>query len=76
LIFARPPKDGTRKTTLIVVPTSLLHYWEREMDDKAKPGHKRKTLIFRMQKKCSMTIAYYTSFETLAPLLGMFFIYH
>ncbi|KAI8629627.1 hypothetical protein F5Y19DRAFT_72252 [Xylariaceae sp. FL1651] len=57
LILARPPQDGTRKTTLIVVPTSLLRQWEREIDEKVKPGHKLKTFIFHGQKKRNMTVA-------------------
>ncbi|KAI1419858.1 hypothetical protein F5Y12DRAFT_788698 [Xylaria sp. FL1777] len=57
LILCRPPEDGIRKTTLVVVPTSLLRQWEREIDDKVKRGHKLKTVIFHSGKKRNLTVA-------------------
>ncbi|KAI0457367.1 hypothetical protein F5B21DRAFT_512663 [Xylaria acuta] len=63
LMLCHPPQDGTRKTTLIVVPTSLLRQWEREINDKVKPGHKLKTAIFYSTKKKSMTVAKLLSYD-------------
>ncbi|KAI3322662.1 hypothetical protein HD806DRAFT_110427 [Xylariaceae sp. AK1471] len=70
LILARPPEDGTRKTTLIVVPTSLLHQWVCEIDDKVKPGHKLKTIIFHSQKKRNMTVAKLLSHDIVLTTYG------
>lgn len=70
LILCRPPEDGTRKTTLIVVPTSLLHQWEREIDDKVKPGYKLKTIIFHSGKKRNMTVARLLSYDVIITTYG------
>ncbi|KAI1297087.1 hypothetical protein F5Y03DRAFT_370029 [Xylaria venustula] len=70
LILCRPPADGTRKTTLIVVPTSLLHQWEREIDDKVKPGHKLKTVIFHSGKKRTLTVAKLLSYDIVLTTYG------
>lgn len=70
LILCRPPEDGTRKTTLIVVPTSLLRQWEREIDDKVKPGHKLKTIIFHSGKKRNMTVARLLSYDVVITTYG------
>jgi len=70
LILARPPEDGTRKTTLIVVPTSLLHQWEQEINDKVKPGHKLKTVIFHSQKKRNMTVTRLLSHDVVLTTYG------
>lgn len=70
LILCRPPQDGTRKTTLIVVPTSLLRQWEREIDDKVKPGHKLKTVIFHGMKKRNMTVAKLLSHDVVLTTYG------
>ncbi|GAW11441.1 hypothetical protein ANO14919_007870 [Xylariales sp. No.14919] len=70
LILCRPPADGTRKTTLIVVPTSLLHQWEREIDDKVKPGHKLKTFIFHSGKKRNLTVARLLSYDVVLTTYG------
>ncbi|KAI0534692.1 hypothetical protein GGR58DRAFT_481935 [Xylaria digitata] len=70
LILCRPPEDGTRKTTLIVVPTSLLHQWEREIDDKVKPGHKLKTVIYYSGKKRNMTVARLLSYDVVLTTYG------
>ncbi|KAI1748379.1 hypothetical protein F4782DRAFT_517428 [Xylaria castorea] len=70
LILCHPPQDGTRKTTLIVVPTSLLRQWEREIDDKVKPGHKLKTVIFHSTKKKSMTVAKLLSYDIVLTTYG------
>ncbi|KAI0550466.1 hypothetical protein F4679DRAFT_542508 [Xylaria curta] len=70
LILCHPPQDGTRKTTLIVVPTSLLRQWEREIDDKVKPGHKLKTVIFHSTKKKNMTVAKLLSYDIVLTTYG------
>ncbi|KAI0426034.1 hypothetical protein F5Y09DRAFT_320066 [Xylaria sp. FL1042] len=70
LILCRPPEDGTRKTTLIVVPTSLLHQWKREIEDKVKPGHKLKTIIFYSGKKRSLTVAKLLSYDIVLTTYG------
>ncbi|GAP85440.1 putative swi snf family DNA-dependent atpase ris1 protein [Rosellinia necatrix] len=70
LILCRPPEDGTRKTTLIVVPTSLLRQWEQEIDDKVKPGHKLKTIIFHSSKKRNMTVARLLSYDIVITTYG------
>ncbi|KAF2972382.1 hypothetical protein GQX73_g1123 [Xylaria multiplex] len=70
LILCRPPEDGTRKTTLIVVPTSLLHQWEREIADKVKPGHKLKTVIYYSGKKRNMTVARLLSYDVVLTTYG------
>ncbi|TGJ84545.1 hypothetical protein E0Z10_g4240 [Xylaria hypoxylon] len=70
LILCRPPEDGTRKTTLIVVPTSLLRQWEREIDDKVKPGHKLRTVIFHSAKKRNMTVARLLSYDIVLTTYG------
>lgn len=70
LILCRPPDDGTRKTTLIVVPTSLLHQWEREIDDKVKPGYKLKTIVFHSGKKRNMTVARLLSYDVVITTYG------
>ncbi|KAI1279466.1 hypothetical protein F5Y07DRAFT_387588 [Xylaria sp. FL0933] len=70
LILCRPPEDGTRKTTLIVVPTSLLHQWKREIDDKVKPSHKLKTVIFYSGKKKSLTVAKLLSYDIVLTTYG------
>ncbi|KAI3340027.1 hypothetical protein F4824DRAFT_487519 [Ustulina deusta] len=70
LILSRPPEDGTRKTTLIVVPTSLLRQWEREIDDKVKPGHKLKTIIFHSGKKRNITVARLLSYDIVLTTYG------
>ncbi|KAJ8119642.1 hypothetical protein ONZ43_g3451 [Nemania bipapillata] len=70
LILCRPPEDGTRKTTLIVVPTSLLRQWEREIDDKVKPGHKLKTIVFHSGKKRNMTVARLLSYDVVITTYG------
>lgn len=70
LILCRPPEDDTRKTTLIVVPTSLLHQWEREIDDKVKPGYKLKTIVFHSGKKRNMTVARLLSYDVVITTYG------
>ncbi|RYC54768.1 hypothetical protein CHU98_g11440 [Xylaria longipes] len=70
LMLCHPPQDGTRKTTLIVVPTSLLRQWEREIDDKVKPGYKLKTVIFYSAKKKSMTVAKLLSYDIVITTYG------
>ncbi|KAJ2972505.1 hypothetical protein NUW58_g9172 [Xylaria curta] len=70
LILCRPPEDGTRKTTLIVVPTSLLRQWEREIDDKVKPGHKLKTVILHSGRKRKMTVAKLLSYDVVLTTYG------
>ncbi|KAJ8122734.1 hypothetical protein O1611_g9771 [Lasiodiplodia mahajangana] len=70
LILCRPPEDGTRKTTLIVVPTSLLRQWEREIDDKVKPGYKLKTIIFHSGKKRNMTVARLLTYDVVITTYG------
>ncbi|KAI1823218.1 hypothetical protein F4861DRAFT_511239 [Xylaria intraflava] len=70
LILARPPNDGARKTTLIVVPTSLLHQWEQEIIDKVKPSHRLKTIIFHSQKKRNMTVSKLLSHDIVLTTYG------
>ncbi|TRX91404.1 hypothetical protein FHL15_007628 [Xylaria flabelliformis] len=70
LILCHPPQDGTRKTTLIVIPNSLLRQWEREIDDKVKPDHKLKTVIFHSTKKKSMTVAKLLSYDIVLTTYG------
>ena len=70
LILCRPPTDGTRKTTLIVVPTSLLRQWEREIDDKVKPGHKLKTIVYHSAKKRNLTVARLLSHDIVLTTYG------
>ncbi|KAI0182481.1 SNF2 family N-terminal domain-containing protein [Xylaria flabelliformis] len=70
LILCHPPQDGTRKTTLIVIPNSLLRQWEREIDDKVKPGHKLKTVIYHSTKKKSMTVAKLLSYDIVLTTYG------
>ncbi|KAI0402845.1 hypothetical protein F4802DRAFT_573995 [Xylaria palmicola] len=70
LILCRPPAEGTRKTTLIVVPTSLLRQWQREIDDKVKPGHKLKTVIFHSQRKRNMTVNRLLSYDVVITTYG------
>ncbi|KAI1360773.1 hypothetical protein F5Y08DRAFT_39367 [Xylaria arbuscula] len=70
LILCRPPIDGTRKTTLIIVPTSLLRQWEREIDDKVKPGHKLKTVVFHSAKRRNLTVARLLSHDVVLTTYG------
>ncbi|KAI1816878.1 hypothetical protein GGS20DRAFT_147760 [Poronia punctata] len=70
LILARPPEDGTRKTTLIVVPTSLLRQWEREIDDKIKTGHKLKTIIYHSQKRRTLTATKLMRYDVVLTTYG------
>ncbi|KAI0513038.1 hypothetical protein F5B22DRAFT_284236 [Xylaria bambusicola] len=70
LILCRPPVDGTRKTTLIVVPTALLRQWEREIEDKVKPNHKLKTVIFHGAKKRNLTVARLLSHDIVLTTYG------
>ncbi|KAI1173551.1 SNF2 family N-terminal domain-containing protein [Nemania sp. FL0916] len=70
LILSRPPEDGTRKTTLIVVPTSLLYQWEREIDDKVKPNYKLKTFVFHSGKKRNVTVSKLLSYDVVITTYG------
>ncbi|KAI0392361.1 hypothetical protein F5Y17DRAFT_436767 [Xylariaceae sp. FL0594] len=70
LILARPPEDGIRKTTLVVVPTALLRQWEQEIDDKVKPGHKLKTVIYHGQKKRGVTVTNLLSHDVVFTTYG------
>ncbi|KAH8201941.1 hypothetical protein TruAng_003933 [Truncatella angustata] len=70
LILARPSKDSTNKTTLIVAPLALLRQWEREIEDKVKPGYKLKTIIVHGAKKKSMTVAKLMSYDVILTTYG------
>lgn len=70
LILSHPPQDSTYKTTLIVVPNSLLRQWEREIDDKVKPGHKLKTIVFHGAKKRNMTVTKLLSYDVVITTYG------
>lgn len=70
LMLCHPPQDGIRKTTLIVVPTSLLRQWEREINDKVEPNHKLKTTIFYSAKKRSMTVSRLMSYDVVLTTYG------
>ncbi|KAI1114498.1 hypothetical protein F5Y14DRAFT_414455 [Nemania sp. NC0429] len=70
LILSDPPEHGTRKTTLIVAPTSLLHQWEREIRDKVKPAYKLKTIVFHSGKKRNMTVARLLSYDVVITTYG------
>ncbi|KAI0134083.1 SNF2 family N-terminal domain-containing protein [Xylariales sp. AK1849] len=70
LILARPSKDSVYKTTLIVAPLALLKQWEREIEDKVKPGRKLKTLIFHGGKKRGMTVASLLSYDVVLTTYG------
>ncbi|KAI0441994.1 hypothetical protein F4803DRAFT_389198 [Xylaria telfairii] len=70
LMLCHPPQDGTRKTTLIVVPTSLLRQWEREINDKVKPNHKLKTTIYHSAKKRRMTVSRLMSYDVVLTTYG------
>ena len=60
LMVARRSTDRKCKTTLIVAPVALLKQWEREIQQKLKPGprHTLTTFIFHGDKR-------HTSFERL-----------
>ncbi|KAI1324792.1 SNF2 family N-terminal domain-containing protein [Xylariaceae sp. FL0255] len=51
LILARPSTDETRKATLIVMPTALLHQWEQEIKDKIKPEYKLSVFVYHGTNK-------------------------
>ncbi|KAI1331599.1 hypothetical protein F5Y16DRAFT_360374 [Xylariaceae sp. FL0255] len=70
LILARPPNDVARKTTLVVVPTSLLRQWEREIEDKIKCRFQLKTVIYHGQKKRSLTAAKLLSHDIVLTTYG------
>ncbi|KAI2638528.1 hypothetical protein GGS21DRAFT_444753 [Xylaria nigripes] len=70
LILARPPADGTRKTTLIVVPSSLLHQWKQELNDKVRPNRRLKVVIFHSQKKRNLTVSKLLSHDVVLTTYG------
>lgn len=45
LILAQPPRDNSRKTTLIVAPLALLRQWTREISSKVKANHTLTTFV-------------------------------
>ena len=50
LVLARPaPPDSAARTTLIVVPQSLLDQWETEIEQRVEPGRLR-TLVFNSKE--------------------------
>lgn len=51
LILANPPKDKSRKTTLILAPVSLLRQWAAEMRSKIKTQAQLKIGIFHGSNK-------------------------
>ncbi len=46
LIVSRRSKDQRRKTTLIVAPVALMKQWEREIQQKLKPGRENRLTCF------------------------------
>jgi SNF2 family DNA or RNA helicase len=44
--FFNAPAPKTRRSTLIILPLSLMDQWESEMDELIKPGHKLRVLKY------------------------------
>ncbi|KAI0161836.1 SNF2 family N-terminal domain-containing protein [Hypoxylon sp. FL1284] len=61
LILDRPSRNSSCKTTLVVAPLSLLRQWEREIQEKVRPGYKLKTMIYHGQaRKKTRTLVLHT----------------
>ncbi|KAI1386073.1 uncharacterized protein F4822DRAFT_304802 [Hypoxylon trugodes] len=70
LILARPSRDRTQKTTLIIAPLSLLKQWEQEIQTKVKPSHKLKTIVLHNQAKRGMTVARLLTYDVVLTTYG------
>ncbi|OTB00375.1 hypothetical protein M426DRAFT_26607 [Hypoxylon sp. CI-4A] len=71
LILARPSRDRTKKTTLIVAPPALLHQWQEEIRSKVKPEYKLTTKILHGQSKKGMTVNRLLTYDVVLTTYGV-----